>query len=202
MKRSTAIAHLVEMAKVASDWLEVSGRERWPLSDMWVTGELLSLADTFERGAVVLTLDLPAKKVPWLAINPEGEWIGHHLGLGKRPLQWCYRPASWPAWTYQNRPVARFWTADGGLDGEAIEALRSRRLDRLEVIEPSAEQLAKQLRKELQISRDHLRTVLDGYWDRDWRKRHKGYDESLEDHLWRAATAVSEMLDVLGELDD
>ena len=38
------------------------------------------------------------------------------------------------------------------------------------------------------------------YWDRDWRRQHKGYDESPEDHLWRAAAAVSEMQDALDGL--
>ena len=186
------------MAETATDQLSFMK----PLKEMWVTGDLLSLSDTLESGAVVLTLDLSTREVPWLAINPEGEWIGHQLRLGKRPLQWCYRPAAWPAWNYQNRHVVRFWAADSGLVSKAVDALRSRRLDQLDVIEPSGEQLVKQLREELAVSRDHLRTMLDGYWNRDWRKRHKGYDETPEAHLWRAATAVSEMLDALGELEN
>jgi broad specificity phosphatase PhoE len=57
------------------------------------------------------------------------------------------------------------------------------------------------LRAELAVSREHLRSVLEGYWDRDWRRRHKGYGESPEDHLWRAATAVEEMRDADGNLN-
>ncbi len=38
------------------------------------------------------------------------------------------------------------------------------------------------------------------YWDGDWRRKHKGDNESPEDHLWRAATAVEDMLQALGEL--
>lgn len=56
-----------------------------------------------------------------------------------------------------------------------------------------------QLRAEVAVSQRHLRTMLDRYWDRDWRREHQRYDQSAEDHLWRAATAVSEMLDALGE---
>ena len=56
MKRSTAIGHLVEMADVASQRLELGDRRRWPLSGMWVTGELLTLAETLDAGAVVLVL--------------------------------------------------------------------------------------------------------------------------------------------------
>ena len=47
------------------------------------------------------------------------------------------------------------------------------------------------------MSRGRLRAILDGYWDPNWRRDHKGYDESPEDHLWRAATAVTDILDTL-----
>ena len=50
------------------------------------------------------------------------------------------------------------------------------------------------------MSRRYLRQVLAKYWDLDWRREHTGYDESPEDHLWRAATAVSEITDALDEL--
>ncbi|MEB3981507.1 hypothetical protein OQ968_09550 [Mycobacterium sp. 663a-19] len=199
MKRSTAIGHLVEMAEVASQWLEVVDRREWPLTEMWVTGELLSLAATLDAGTVVLVLDLPAEELPWLAKHPTGEAIGHQLRLGKRPMLWCYRPRAWPVWSYEHRRVARFWSSESGVDEPAIEALRSRRLEHLTVVEPSDDELTTQLHKEFAVSREHLRSVLEGYWDRDWRRRHKGYDESPEDHLWRAATAVSEMLDAIGD---
>lgn len=197
MKRSTAIGHLVEMAEVASQGLEIGDRRQWPLAEMWVAGELLSFAETLEAGSVVLVLDLSAEELPWLAMHPTGEAIGHQLRLVKRPLLWCYRPRAWPVWTYQHRRVVKFWSVDSGLDSSAIEALRSRRFERLAIVEPSDAELTAQLRAELAVSRQHLRSVLDGYWDRDWRRSHKGYDESPEDQLWRAATAVSEMLDAL-----
>ncbi len=95
----------------------------------------------------------------------------------------------------------RFWSASAGLDTVAIEALRARHLDRLAVVEPSPQALADQLREELAVSWAHLRKVLSGYWDREWRRDHKGYDESPEDHLWRAATAVSEIQHALDQLD-
>lgn len=50
------------------------------------------------------------------------------------------------------------------------------------------------------MSRRHLRAVLDRYWDRDWRRDHQGHDDEPEDHLWRAATAVEDILDALEEL--
>jgi hypothetical protein len=200
VKRSTAIGHLVEMAETASQWFEVSGRDRWPLNEMWVGGELLTLAETLDVGAVVLVLDLPAEELPWLAMHPTAESIGYQLRLGKRPLHWCYRPRAWPVWNHQNRRLARFWSAEGGVDSSTIEALQSRRLDRLDVVEPSDDELAGQLREELAVSRRHLRAMLNDYWDRDWRRDHKGLEESPQDHLWRAATAVTDILDALDDL--
>jgi hypothetical protein len=67
----------------------------------------------------------------------------------------------------------------------------------LPIVEPSADQLAEQLGEELAVSRGHLRAVLEGYWNPTWRRDNKGYDESPEDHLWRAATAVTDILDTL-----
>jgi hypothetical protein len=201
VKRSTAVGHLEEMAGVATERLRLRDTDiGWPLEEMWVTGDLLGLANTLEAGSVVLVLDLPAEELPWLALHPAGEWVGDQLRLGKRPLLWCYRPLTWPVWNHEHRRLCRFWTAREGLDSTVIEALRTRRLDRLDVVEPSPEELVTQLREELALSRRHLRAVLATYWDRDWRREHKGYDESPEDHLWRAATAVSEIADALDEL--
>lgn len=102
-------------------------------------------------------------------------------------------------WNHENRRLVRFWCARAGLDESVIDGLRSRRFGALDIAEPSAEQLRDQLRVELPVSRRHLRAVLEGYWDRDSRPEHKGYDESPEDHLWRAANAVSEIQDALDE---
>ncbi len=201
VKRPTAIGHLVEMAEVATERMRLRDTDiGWPLEAMWVTGELLGLADTLDAGTVVLVLDLPADELPWLARHPAGEWVGDQLRLGKRPLLWCYRPLTWPVWNHEHRRLARFWSAAGGLDTTVIEALRSRQLDHLTVVEPSVNDLAEQLREEFSVSRRHLRAVLDSYWDHDWRRHRKGYDESPEDHLWRAATAVTDISDALDEL--
>lgn len=115
-------------------------------------------------------------------------------------MSWWYRPLTWPVWTHGHRRLVRFWSADGGLDAEVIDALRTLQFDRLAVVEPSTEALVEQLREELAVSRSHLRRILDRYWDEGWRETHKGCDESPEVHLWRAATAVAEMGDALDEL--
>ena len=201
MKRSTAIGHLVETGEVSSERLRFRGTDiGWPVEELWVAGDLLGLADAVDAGSVVVVLDVPPEEAPWLAINPAGEWAGDQLRLRKRPLLWCYRPLGWPVWNHEHRRLVRYWSAEAGLDDSVIDALRTRHLDRLDVVEPTAHELARQLRDELPVSRTHLRTVVQRYWDRDWRRQHKGYDESPEDHLWRAAAAVTEMQDALGGL--
>ncbi|MBX7070789.1 MAG: hypothetical protein K1X38_15505 [Microthrixaceae bacterium] len=200
MRRSNAVRHLVEMSEVATEKLDLRNTDfGWALEELWVTADLLSLADTMESGSVVLVLDLPTTELPWAALHPVGEWIGEILRLGKRPLEWCYRPLAWPAWNHEHRRVARFWSATDGLDAKAIEALQLRRLDRVAVVEPSTEQLVAQLNEELPVSRRHLKTIVDRYWDHNWRRALRGHI-SPEDHLWRAASAVEDMLSTLDEL--
>jgi hypothetical protein len=103
-------------------------------------------------------------------------------------------------WNHQHRRLVRYWSAEAGLDDTVIDALRTRRLDRLEVAEPTVDELAHQMREDLVVSRRHLRTMIDRYWDRDWRREPTGHDESPEDHLWRAAAAVSQIQDALDDL--
>jgi hypothetical protein len=201
VKRATAIRHLVEMATTASKNLRLRSTDSgWPLEELWVTGDLLSSVAELDAGAVVLTVDVPTTEMPWLALHPTGEWIGDQLGLGKRPIRWCYRPLAWPPWNHEHRRVARFWDAANGLDDAVIDALRSRDLNRVHVVEPTDDELIEQLRSELVISGLHLRTILDPYWDHDWRRAHKGYDETPEDHLWRAATAFVDIDEALRQL--
>lgn len=202
MKRSTAIGHLVEMATEASEMLDLRDTDiGWPLEELWVTGDLLTDAPTLDAGSVVLMLDVPPEEAPWLALNPAGEWVGDRLRLGKRPMRWCYRPVAWPVWNHEHRRLVRFWTAAGGLDEEVISALRDRRPGELTIVEPTPGALAEWLRDELEVSRRHLRETLDRYWDREWRREHKGFGVYPEEHLWRAASAVADMTDALATLD-
>jgi hypothetical protein len=199
---ATAMRHLDEMADVSTENLKLRDSGiGWPLQELWVAGELLEGPEVLEWGAVVLVLDLPAGELTWLAKHPAAEWVGSQLRLGKRPFTWNYRPSVWPAWNHHNRRLARFWSAGHGAHNDVLDVLRERRLDRLPIVEAPAEELGLQLAEELTASRRHLRDVLDRYWDPDWRRDHKGFDESPEDHLWRAAQAVSEMEQALSELD-
>jgi hypothetical protein len=201
VKFATAVRHLVEMADVSTENLRLRDSGiGWPLRELWVAGELLEGPENLEWGSVVLVLDLPPDELTWLTKHPAAEWVGSQLRLGKRPFDWTYRPSAWPVWNHHNRRLALFWSADRGTHTDVLELLGERELDRLPIVEVPAEALVQQLAEELTASRHHLRDVLDQYWEPGWRRDHKGYDESPEDHLWRAAQAVSEIDQALSEL--
>ncbi len=197
VKQGTAIRHLVEMAEVATEQLRL-GRTPigWPLTEMWVAGALLESSDEIDHGTVVLMIDLPPDELPWLAAHPTAEWVGEQLRLGKRPMLWSYRPAAWPAWTYRDQRVARFWSASNGIESGLIDELRSGVVSGL--IEPGRAELVEQVGVELEVSKAHLRSILAQYWDHDWRRNNRNHT-SPEDQLWRAATAVTELEDAHSE---
>ena len=193
--------HLDEMADASTENLRLRDTGvGWPLQELWVTGELLEGPESLEWGSVVLVVDLPADELTWLAMHPAAEWIGSQLRLGKRPFGWAYRPSAWPVWNHQNRRLVRFWSADVGKHTDVLHLLQERELDRLSVVEAPAESLLEQLTHELAASRHHLRQVLDHYWEPEWRRDHKGYDEAPEHHLWRAAQAIIEIEEAVSEI--
>jgi hypothetical protein len=195
VKRSTAIRHLVEMAGVATARANLTqSAVEWPLCAMCIAGHLLERTEEVDHATVVLMIDLPPDELPWLSVHPTGEWVGEQLRLGKRPMLWSYRPASWPAWTYRDRQVARFWSSSNGLESGLIDQLRSGVA--ADLIEPGQDELIEQIGVELEVSKAHLRSILDQYWDRDWRRSNR-HHTSPEDQLWRAATALTELEDAL-----
>ncbi len=156
----------------------------------------LEPVEELDHGSVVLMIDLPPAELPWLAVHPTAEWVGDQLRLGNRPLWWSYRPLDWPPWNCRDRRVARFWSATTGVDDAAIDALRSRR--GLTEVEPTPTQRREQLGVELSVAKAHLRSILDRYWDSDWRRADR-HSTSPEDQLWRAATAVTDIDTVIDD---
>lgn len=199
MKRSTAIRHLVEMARQASESLRLRETDiGWPLQELWVTGELLETGDELDSGSVILMLDVAPEELPWMARHPAGEWVADQLRLGKRPMLWCYRPSSWPPWNARHRRVVRVWSTANGLDEAAIDALRSASNE--EAIEAGDDDLRTQLTQERAAARSHLQQIVNVYWEPDWRRRHRG--EGAEDQLWRAAAGLVEIDDALARLGE
>lgn len=102
----------------------------------------------------------------------------------------------WPAWTYRQRRVVRFWSARDGVDRVVIKAFGPGTA--VVALEPAAGEFAVQLGVELAAARAHLGVVLDRYWDQDWRRSSRGAT-TPEDQLWRAATALVEIEGALSE---
>jgi hypothetical protein len=143
------------------------------------TARRTDLADKAPGGRVG-RLPAPARETPF------------HVGLSSVRVA---------VWNHRHRRLARFWSADHGTHTDVLDLLRERKPDRLSIIDAPTDDLVQQLLEELSASRHHLRRILDGYWEPDWRRDHKRFDESPEDHLWRAAQAVSEIEQALSELD-
>jgi len=186
------------MAEVASESLGFRDTTfGWPLEELWVAGDLLEFPRELEVGSVVLRIDLPASELPWLGEQRDADWAAERLRLGKRPFHWVYRPLAWPAWNSRHRRVARFWTAQLGVDDQVIDAFSRRDAGALAIVEPSDQELLQQLRSELEVSWRQLRYVLDHYDDYPRRKR---FDYPAEETLWRAAQGVREIEDALSAL--
>lgn len=198
MKRGTAIRHLTEMAGEASEGVTLrDGPIGWPLVSLWAAGDLLDRGDVVDSPAVVLVLDLPVEEMPWFARHPSAEWVRSRLGLGKRPLNWAYRPTTRPAWNARHPRVLRFWRDDASLDDDAIALLREPA--RLPDLGPSSKEWDEQLRLEREQSWLHLSHVLDGYEERP-RGRHRESTDPA-DELWRAAEGFREIEEALRSVD-
>lgn len=199
LKRSTAVRHLREIASAADARAAVHDVFEWPLREIWVTGDLLEPRDQLETVAVILRLAIAADAMPWLSAPPLADWVGDQLRLDRRPVAWFFRPETWPAWTPLDRRVAKIWTAEGGTNEDAIQAIAESRLADLLIEEPSDELFAQQMLTELFVSRFHLRSVLAGFFDRDWRRQHRGIEDET---LWRAAQGLCDIEDSLINLED
>jgi hypothetical protein len=87
----------------------------------------------------------------------------------------------------------RFWSDRDGCDGDVLDALRERRS--VPVVEPSHEEWRAQLGEECALARRRLEAVLDHFYERHWRHKHKSFGVYPEDHLWRAAQGLREIED-------
>jgi hypothetical protein len=190
VKHSTAVRHLAGLAEEASRLAEVPNFD-WPLQEMWAAGEVLDGSAPLDTVKVMLMLDVPVEELSWLALHPVAEWVAEMMRLPKLPVARHPRPAAGPAWNPLYVRVVRFWDSAAGLDGNVIEALRAG--ERVPGFEPEPGEYVRQMEAELELCRAHLDAVLDEYWERDWRREHRGYGIYPEDHLWRAAEAVRDV---------
>jgi hypothetical protein len=194
MRRSTAVGQVERMVDAASDIhrLNAHGIDI-PLVEVWVGGAILDPVDRMDSYDVALVLDVSTDEVTWRAHDPAGDWIADRMRLTKLPVAWFARPAGRPAYDRRMRGMVRVWSTSGA-DRDAIDRLRH---GDPTLGDSAAPVDTAQLATELAECRRHLATVLDSYYDRDWRRQHTGGWVHPEDHLWRAAQAVRELTDAI-----
>ena len=199
MKLTTAIRNLEQIGAEATRYGEVQPHG-WPLESMWIADDILDAPAALDAVTVLLLVDVPAKDLPWQVLNPVERAIAETLRIPKLPIWRHGRPSSWPAWNAENRRVRRFWTLEEGTETAVIETLRAAK-----PLDPVAVERAafiEQMSNEYAVSRAHLATVLDEYWERSWRSEHAGYGIHPEDHLWRAAYGLQQIEAALGMTDN
>jgi hypothetical protein len=170
----------------------------WPpedpfLVEAYVFGDLLQGVDPLEAVQVALVLNLPADQVPWES-HPHGtDWLADELRVSKGGFAYWWRSCYVPVWNHHIRCPVRFWSQDGP-QHEVLDALAQRRLETLPRIVPPEEEQRRQQESDLAEALAHLRAIHASYWDREWRRDHRGSGRYPEHHLWEA---VEGYLDVL-----
>ena len=193
VKRSTAIIRLRDVAD------GLTRTTSWPdvgIVAGFVFGALIEHTGDLERVELALMVDARPEEVPWLARPARLEATAAQLRFDKLPLAWWWRSADGPVWNHHIRRAVRFWTANHGLAVAVVDSLAAGQTDQLPITEPTDhQQLVTQLRAERDVSRRQLAHVIDGFYDRDWRRQHQHEGVFPQDHLWWAAAGFLELDD-------
>lgn len=157
-------------------------------------GEVLEGADPVERVELALVLNLPPEDVPWQSQPLGTAWLVDSLRLDKGGFAYWWRSRHRPVWNHHIRGPARFWSLDGP-DESVLRALSERRHADLSRVVASPTELREQFAAELATAVDGLRAAHAGYWERDWRREHRGGGRYPENHLWEAVDGYLDLLD-------
>lgn len=171
--------------------------KRWPpdepfLLEAYVFGEVLAGADPLEAVEVALVLNLPPEEVTWESNPPGTGWLADELRLSKGGFAYWWRSHREPVANHLIKDPVRFWSREGP-DEDVLAALSQRRfgdLPRFAVPAGVPEQAAA-----VAAALGHLRAVRDCYWDRDWRREHRGLGRYPEHELWDAVNGYLDLHD-------
>ena len=171
--------------------------KRWPpdepfLLEAYVFGEVLAGADPLEAVEVALVLSLPPEELPWES-NPLGTgWLADELRLSKGGFAYWWRSHLEPVANHFIKDPVRFWSREGP-DEDVLGALSQRRFGDLPRFAASAGVQGQTAAVAAALS--HLRAVRDSYWDRDWRREHRGLGHYPEHELWDAVNGYLDLHD-------
>ncbi|GAA3619670.1 hypothetical protein GCM10022419_126670 [Nonomuraea rosea] len=164
----------------------------------YVYGDLLAGADPVDQIEVVFVLNLPPEQVTWGTNPPGTAWLVDFLRLDKGGIAYRWRSFLDPVPNQLIRDPVRFWSLDG-IDENVLGALAERRFDLLKHAASDAAETPAQVAGELQAALGHLRAVHRSYWDRKWRREHRGLGRYPEHHLWEAVQGYLDLLDAEDE---
>jgi hypothetical protein len=189
--------HAVEKLRVLAEGCEsVKG---WPsedplLREAYVFGEVLDGADPLESVEVVLVVNLPAEQVTWSS-SPRGTlWLADKLRLSKGGFSYSWRSHQEPVWNHHVLGPVRFWSHEG-TNERVLQALAERRFADIPRGVPPEHVRRERVAADLQAALGHLRDVHDAYWERDWRREHRGYGRYPENDLWEAVDNYLDLRD-------
>jgi hypothetical protein len=159
-----------------------------------VFGDLLDGADPIDHVRLAFTLNLPPQEVPWASEPPGTPWLADLLQLDKSGFAYWWRSRHCPVWNHRIRDPVRFWSLYGPDEGVLL-ALSDRRLADLPRLTASRAEVRSRKADESATALANLRVVSEKYWDRDWRREHRGNGRYPENSLWEAVHGYLDLLD-------
>jgi hypothetical protein len=120
MKHATAMSRLADVCDGldrAAEWPDTS------VTGAFVFGASLDAEVDPDYVEVAFVVVEPPEVVPWMSRPAHLEALAAMLRFTKLPLSWRWRPAEWPAWNHEIERAVRVWSAAGGRDQSALDAL-------------------------------------------------------------------------------
>ncbi|WP_459719370.1 DUF7711 family protein [Actinophytocola sp. KF-1] len=187
-------------------WPRRASTTTWPpderfLLEAYVFGEVLKGDDPLDHVKVALVLNLPSEEVPWES-QPDGTgWLVNTLRLDKGGFAYWWRSHQDPVWNHYIREPVRFWSVDGP-DEDVLRALAERRFSDLPRLTATADEVRGHTAAALAAALARLREVHANYWERDWRRQHRGNYRYPENALWEAVDGYLDLLDAARPSDE
>ena len=172
----------------------------WPpweepfLVEMYAFGAVVEGADPLEVVQVAGVINLPPAKVLWNSSPYGTQQLANDLRLGDGGYEYRWRSHLDPVWNHYIQGPVRIWSR-AGAEEATLDALAKRRFDDLRRLVPDPAEQQRQLLAEVDAAQRRLRRVRDRYWDREWRREHKGPGQHPENELWEAVSGYLELLE-------